>query len=93
MKHRLYRSGMMFVAMKQRRITSSDLKTQMSSVLDAVSESGRPVLVTRFGKPIVRLVPVENETPFKGSVRFRVPEAELLRPAAAKCGVRRRNRR
>jgi prevent-host-death family protein len=84
---------MMSIAMKQKRITTSDLKTQMAAVLDAVSESGRPVLVTRFGKPIARLVPVENGTPFKDSVRCLVDQAEQLRPVAAEYGVSRRRRR
>lgn len=56
--------------MKQESIPAALLKTQLAAVLDAVSESGSPVLVTRAGKPIARLVPVDNENPLKRAVRF-----------------------
>lgn len=41
-----------------RQIGSYELKTQLSEVLDAV-EHGQPVVVTRHGKPIARIIPPE----------------------------------
>lgn len=56
--------------MEQKSIPATRLKSQLAAVLDAVSESGSPVLVTRSGKPVARLVPVDNENPLKRAVRF-----------------------
>lgn len=42
-----------------------DIKTRLSEVCDEVARTGEPVLVTRRGKPFVRIAPLESsdETP------------------------------
>jgi prevent-host-death family protein len=48
---------------KKRKLTvrSSEFKARCLELVDRVRESGEPVTITRGGKPIARLVPVEEE--------------------------------
>lgn len=46
-----------------------EAKTNLSTLLDDVLESGEPILITRHGKPIARLAPETK--------RRRLPAAEL----------------
>jgi len=57
--------------------TATRLKAELLTVLDAVEASGEPVMVTRHGRPIARLVPMEDDAPLRGSVTFRAPDDEL----------------
>ncbi|MBI1356955.1 MAG: type II toxin-antitoxin system prevent-host-death family antitoxin [Acidobacteria bacterium] len=48
-------------------VGASDFKARCLKILDEVAETGRPVTVTKHGKPIARLVPIAAERkPFKG---------------------------
>ena len=40
-----------------REIQISKFKTTCLAVLDRVGKTGKPVLVTRFGKPVARILP------------------------------------
>jgi len=60
--------------------TASRLKAELLGVLDAVEASGEPVVVTKHGRPIARLVPIVDEGPLRHSVTFLVPDDELLLP-------------
>lgn len=42
-----------------RKIPAAQFKSQCLAVMDQVSQSGRPVIVTRHGKPVVKLIPAE----------------------------------
>ena len=46
--------------MKQMR--ASVFKTKCLAVMDDVQATGEPVIVTKRGKPVVKVVPVESET-------------------------------
>lgn len=37
-----------------------DLARQASQVIDEVEKTGKPVLITRYGKPVAALVPVDE---------------------------------
>ncbi|MGB8030219.1 MAG: type II toxin-antitoxin system Phd/YefM family antitoxin [Terracidiphilus sp.] len=41
-----------------RKIPAAQFKSQCLAVMDEVSQSGRPVVITKHGKPVVKLVPV-----------------------------------
>jgi prevent-host-death family protein len=41
---------------------ASAFKTRCLSVMDEVQATGEPVIVTKRGKPVVKVVPVESET-------------------------------
>lgn len=61
-------------------ITATKLKAHLLQVLDEVAGLGGPVVVTKFGKPIARLVPIEDDQPLRGSVEFLVSDDELIKP-------------
>ena len=41
------------------KIPAAQFKSQCLAVMDQVSESGEPVIITKHGKPVVKLVPAE----------------------------------
>jgi prevent-host-death family protein len=52
--------------MTMKRVSIQDLKPQLSSVLTEV-ESGATVEITRHGKPVARLAPVDSPHVHRGS--------------------------
>jgi prevent-host-death family protein len=49
----------MTITMKQ--IPAGKFKAQCLAIMDRVSKSGEPVIVTKHGKPVVKLVPAEKQ--------------------------------
>jgi prevent-host-death family protein len=45
--------------MPKNRVTASELKTRSAEVLERVVQTRTPVIITRRGRPIAKLVPVE----------------------------------
>ena len=43
-----------------KQMPAGEFKAQCLAVMDKVSESGEPVLITKHGKPVVKLVPAES---------------------------------
>jgi prevent-host-death family protein len=43
-----------------KQIAAGEFKAQCLAIMDQVSGSGEPVVVTKHGKPVVKLVPAEN---------------------------------
>ena len=62
-------------------ISASQFKARCLALLDEVAASGVPLVVTKRGVPVARLVPLEDEPPASllGSVRYTSEEA-LLAP-------------
>lgn len=57
---------------------ASTFKARCLAVLDEVARSRDTVLVTKHGKPVARLVPVDDETaPTHGSVTLLADDDEL----------------
>lgn len=71
------------MVMSEASYTATRLKAELLGVLDRVQASGEPVVVTKHGRPVARIVPIEDGAPLAGSVRFLVDEDELLRPVDA----------
>jgi prevent-host-death family protein len=42
------------------KIAAAQFKAQCLAVMDQVSQSGRPVVITKHGKPVVKLVPANE---------------------------------
>ncbi len=42
------------------KMSAADFKAQCLAVMDKVSRSGRPVVITKHGKPVVKLVPAHE---------------------------------
>jgi prevent-host-death family protein len=43
-----------------KQIPAGKFKAQCLAVMDRVSQTGEPVVITKHGKPVVKLVPAEN---------------------------------
>jgi prevent-host-death family protein len=44
-----------------KQIPAGKFKAQCLAIMDRVSKSGEPVIVTKHGKPVVKLVPAEKQ--------------------------------
>lgn len=44
-----------------KQMPAGEFKAQCLAVMDQVSESGEPVVITKHGKPVVKLVPAEKQ--------------------------------
>jgi prevent-host-death family protein len=64
----------------KREIPVSQFKARCLRLLDDVARTGDEVVVTKRGKPLARVVPIESPPDLRGSVRFLVPDEELVRP-------------
>lgn len=62
-------------------VSAGDFKARCLSLLDEVAETRLPLVVTKRGKAVARLVPMTNEIPSDliGSVRY-ASEEDLLSP-------------
>ena len=63
-----------------RSIAAARFKAQCLKLLDEVAETGETIVVTKRGKPVARVEPVEEPRSLKGSVTFHVSDEELLEP-------------
>ncbi|MGH9462063.1 MAG: type II toxin-antitoxin system Phd/YefM family antitoxin [Vicinamibacteria bacterium] len=68
---------------KEREISTSDLKTHCSEVIEEVSRRRKPIIITKRGKPVARFVPVdkgERETLFGFARGFVKIHGDILEP-------------
>ena len=79
----------MTMVMKANTVNASHFKASCLALMDQVAETGRPLVVTKRGKPVVRVVPIDEPVSLSGSVRFLVDEAALLAPVEAEWGASR----
>ena len=61
-----------------RTIAAGQFKAQCLRLLDEVAESGETIVVTKRGKPVAKLEPLEEPPSLKGSVVYLVDDDELL---------------
>lgn len=68
-----------FVTMKDecRRIGAGEFKAKCLALLDEVAETGRHIVVTKRGRPVAEVVPVEEAPSLKGSI---LREGDLISP-------------
>jgi prevent-host-death family protein len=71
----------MTMSKSQKTIPAGEFKARCLALLDEVAETGQPLLVTKRGKPVARLVPVEAPPGLLHSVR---KEKDLVSPIAEK---------
>ncbi len=43
-----------------KEMAAGEFKAQCLAIMDQVRESGEPVLITKHGKPVAKLVPAQN---------------------------------
>jgi prevent-host-death family protein len=61
-------------------ISASQFKARCLALLDQVAEGGGELVVTKRGRPVARLVPVDDEVSLRGTVNYLVDDEELLAP-------------
>jgi prevent-host-death family protein len=66
--------------MLQRRISASEFKAKCLALLDEVAEKRETLVVTKRGKPVARVVAVDEAQPLLGSVTYTVGDDELVAP-------------
>jgi prevent-host-death family protein len=63
-----------------RTIPAARFKAQCLKLLDEVAETGQTIVVTKRGKPVAKLEPIEEPPSLVGSVTFLVTDDELVEP-------------
>lgn len=65
-----------------RTIAAGKFRAECLALLDEVAASGEEIIVTKRGKPVARLLPLEPPS-LEGSVTFLVSDEELMAPIEA----------
>lgn len=66
--------------MAQRTVNASRFKAECLGLLDEVAATGQELVITKRGRPVARVTPVEDAPSLRGSVRFLVSADELVAP-------------
>jgi prevent-host-death family protein len=61
-----------------RTVMASDFKQRCLALLDQVAESGETLTITKHGRPVARVVPVEETADLAGSVEILVDDETKL---------------
>jgi prevent-host-death family protein len=61
-------------------VTASRFKAECLALLDEVAEVGDSLIVTKRGKPVAVVGPVQEPESLRGSVKFNVSDDDLLAP-------------
>lgn len=59
---------------------ASEFKARCLAVLDEIQQTGRELTITKRGKPVAKVVPVEPAPSLRGSVTQLVSDEELIAP-------------
>jgi len=68
------------MTMVMSEIKASEFKARCLALIDEVAATGQPLTVTKRGRPLARLVPVEEPASLVGSVEYEVDDDQLLAP-------------
>jgi len=63
-----------------RTIPATRFKAECLQLLDEVADSGETIIVTKRGKPVARIMPLEPPPSLIGSVTYLVTDEELIAP-------------
>lgn len=66
--------------MVMQSIPASQFKARCLALLDDVALTGEEIVVTKRGRPVARLVAIDEPRGLEGSVTFNVSDDELLAP-------------
>jgi prevent-host-death family protein len=67
----------------KRHVPAGVFKAKCLALLDEVAATGQPLVVTKRGRPVAEVVPIEPPRSLKGSVTFKVDDDELIEPIDA----------
>ena len=62
------------------QVPATRFKAQCLALLDDVAESGSELVITKRGRPVAKVVPVDDEGSLRGSVEFNATDEELIAP-------------
>lgn len=65
------------MTMEPKVISAAEFKAKCLALMDDVARTGQPIVVTKRGKAIIRIVPVDEPPSLRGSI---VREEDLLAP-------------
>ena len=65
---------------EKRHVPAGLFKAKCLALLDEVASTGRPLIVTKRGRPVAEVVPVEPPASLAGSVKVLVSDEELIAP-------------
>jgi len=68
------------MTMVMKRVAASSFKARCLGLLDEVARTGEEIEVTKRGRAVARLVPVERPPSLEGSVTYHVSDEELIAP-------------
>ena len=63
-----------------RTIPAGKFKAECLALLDEVAATGETIVVTKRGKPVARVLPLEPPRSLKGTVTYHVSAEELIAP-------------
>ena len=63
-----------------REVSASAFKAKCLGLLDEVAEKGETIVVTKRGRPVARVLPMEPPASLRGSVEYLVGEEKLVEP-------------
>lgn len=66
--------------MAERTISASLFKATCLGLLDEVASTGETIVVTKRGRAVAKLAPVDEPPSLLGSVTYNVSDEELLAP-------------
>jgi prevent-host-death family protein len=61
-------------------ITATQFKARCLALLDEVAEGGGELVITKRGRAVARVVPVDDDASLRGTVTYYVSDEELLAP-------------
>ncbi len=70
----------MYIGYMPITVAASEFKAKCLKLLGEVAETGETIVVTKRGKPVARLGPMEPPPSLKGSVTYLVSDEELIKP-------------
>jgi prevent-host-death family protein len=68
-------------------VSATQFKARCLALLDEVAEGGGELIVTKYGRPVARVVAVDEEASLRGSVTYNVSDDELLAPIDVEWGA------
>ena len=68
------------LTMVMQMVSASRFKAQCLALLDDVALTGEEIVVTKRGRPVARVVAIDEPRQLDGSVTFHVSDAELIAP-------------
>jgi prevent-host-death family protein len=68
------------VRVVERAISATQFKARCLALLDEVAATGETLVVTKHGKPVARVAPLEPPKSLVGSVTYLVAEDEVFAP-------------